>query len=249
MTAPHVALAALLCIAVAVPSAAQDSTESARGSRHREHAPSELELRSSGSFSFIQSRPMGALQENIGFGYGLNGAYLLRLDHAGYWSLRADAGFAEYGQESKRVPLSPTIGGRIQVKVSTNNNIVPFSIGPQLTWPRGKVRPYVNAGVGGQVFFTESHVDGTDDTHDFASTTNQSDFTPTWVAGAGMYLPLYQGRTKVLLDLGVQYLGGGRARYLRPGSIVDLSNSQIEINSLESTTHLMLVRMGVKIGL
>jgi opacity protein-like surface antigen len=248
MTARHVAAAALLCIASAVPIAAQDSTESVRSPRH-EHVSSEFELRSSGDFSFIQSRPMGALQENIGLGYGLNGAYLFRLDRAGFWSLRADVGFAEYGSESKRVPLSSTVGGRIQVKVSTNNDIVPMSIGPQLTWPRGKVRPYVNAGVGGQLFFTESHLDGVDDNEDFASTTNQNDFTATWVAGGGIYFPVYEKKTKVSLDVGVQYVAGGRARYLRPGSIVDLSNSQIQINAFESTTHVMLVRLGVKVGL
>jgi hypothetical protein len=90
--------------------------------------PSEFARRSSGSFSFVQSRPLGGLSENIGFGYGLNAAYLLRLDQEGYLSLRAAAGFVDYGSESFRVPLSTTVGGRIQVKVSTDNNIVPQSI-------------------------------------------------------------------------------------------------------------------------
>jgi hypothetical protein len=107
----------------------------------------------------------------------------------------------------------------------------------------------VNAGVGGQFFFTQSHLDGADDNDSFASTTNQHDFTANWVAGGGLYLPVYEGKTKVSIDLGAQYLAGGRARYLRPGSIVDLSNSQIQIIELESTTHMLLVRVGVKIGL
>jgi hypothetical protein len=248
MLVPHVARAAVLCIALAAPVVAQDST-SCNCRRRREHTPSEFEMRSSGSLSFTQSRPVGALQQNIGFGYGLNGAFLFRLDRAGIISLRTDLGFLDYGAESKRVPLSPTIGGRIQVRVSTNNYIVPMSIGPQLTWPTGPVRPYVNAGIGGQVFFTESHVDGVDDNHDVASTTNQSDVASSWVAGGGIYVPLYQKRTRVLLDIGVQYANGGTARYLRPGSIVDLPNSQIQITPLESTTHMVLVRVGVKVGL
>ncbi len=37
------------------------------------------------------------------------------------------------------------------------------------------VRPYVNAGVGGQVFMTESAVEGTDTHVALASSTNQSD--------------------------------------------------------------------------
>jgi hypothetical protein len=237
-----------LSVAVASPIAAQDSSSCACQPR-RERIPSEFELRSSGSISFIQSRPLGELGGNIDFGYGVDGAYLFRLDKRGILSLRAGVGLVDYGAESKGVPLSSTVGGRIQVKVSTDNYIVPMSIGPQLTWPTGKFRPYVNAGIGGQVFFTQSHLDGVDDEHDFANTTNQSDFTPTWVAGGGVYLPLHEGKTKVLLDLGVQYFNGGHASYLRPGSIVDLPNSQVQINPMESATHLVLVRVGVKVGL
>jgi hypothetical protein len=51
------------------------------------------------------------------------------------------------------------------------------------------------------------------------------------------------------LDLGFQYINGGRAQYLRPGSIEDLPNSQIRITPLESETHLTLIRLGVRIGL
>lgn len=240
--------AALISIAAVSPVLAQDSTIILDTSRQA-FAPSELARRSSGSFSFIQSRPLGGLAENIGFGYGLNAAYLLRLDRNGYVSLRTDLGFAQYGSESMRAPLSPTIGGRIQVKVSTDNYIVPMSIGPQLSIPTGPVRPYVNAGIGAQAFFTESHVDGSDDNEDFAHTTNQHDWTSSWVAGGGVFVPLYAKKVSVLLDIGVQYFGSGHARYLRPGSIEDLPNSQIRITSFESDTKLALVHLGVRIGL
>lgn len=240
--------ATLLSVIAATPVLAQDSS-SCVCHPAVERVPSEFALRSSGSVSFIQSRPLGDLRQNIQFGYGLNGAYLLRLDKAGIFSLRADLGFLDYGDESKRVPLSSTIGGRVQVKVSTNNYIVPMSIGPQLAWPTGKFRPYVNAGVGGQVFFTQSDVEGTSDGSPFASTTNQSDVAAAWVAGAGIYMPVYEKRTKVALDVGVRYINGGHAQYLRPGSIIDLPDSQIRITPMESATHLMLVHVGVKIGL
>ena len=246
MPARYAALAASLSIAViAAPTLAIAQDTTPRAAR----TPSELELRSSGTIAFMQSRPLGELGQHIGFGYGVNGAYLVRLDRAGFLSLRADAGFAEYGSESKHVPLSPTIGGRITVKLSTDNNVVPISIGPQLTWPRGKVRPYVHAGIGGQFFFTQSHVQGTSSDEEFASTTNQSDFTGAWVTGGGIYVPLSEKRTKVLLDVGAQYYGGGRATYLRPGSIADVTNTQISISPLESSTHMLLVRVGVKVGL
>ena len=244
MLASRFALAALVGAAALSSAAAQNNGTG-------ERIPSEFELRSSGSIAFIQSRPLGGLQQNIGFGYGLDGAYQFRLDQRGVFSLRANLGFLGYGDESFRVPLSETIGGRIQVKVTTTNYLLPLSIGPQIMWPKGKVRPYVNAGVGAQYFFTESTVDDGDngDNDNIASTTNYSDWTSTWVAGGGIYFPVYENKTSVALDLGMQYVAGGRARYLRPGSIHDLPNAQISITPFESDTHLLLVRLGVRIGL
>jgi hypothetical protein len=227
---------------------AQDSTTCTCSPRPARPEP-EFVRRSSGGITFIQSRPLGVFGDNIGFGYGAEGTYLFRLDRRGILSLRGDIGIANYGNESKRVPLSETIGGRVQVRVSTNNFLVPMSIGPQLTWPTGAVRPYVNAGIGGQAFYTESHVNGVDDADDFGQTTNQSDFTSSWSTGGGVYVPLSEGHVKVLLDLGVQYYAGGEASYLRPGSIIDLPNAQIAIVPLHSETHLLLARIGVKIGL
>jgi hypothetical protein len=253
MLVPRIACAATLSLAVATTAAAQNSTQDTttcvcRTQRH--HEPPEFARRSSGSVAFIQSRPMGGLKDNIGLGYGANGTYMFRLDHAGALSLRADVAFVDYGHESMRVPLSPTIGGRIQVKVVTSNYIVPLSVGPQLMWPTGHLRPYVTAGLGGQFFFTDSRIDGSDGNSDVLSTTNQSDGTGAWVAGGGLYIPVTnKSGVNASLDLGFQYINGGRAQYLRPGSIEDLPNSQIRITPLESETHLTLIRLGVRIGL
>ena len=238
--------AALLSALLIMPVFAQDS--SACCSRPQ-HQPSEFELRSSGSVALVQSRPTGTFSRNIGFGYGAFGTYLLRLDNAGIFSLRGDGGLLGYGYESFHAPLSTSIGGRIQVKVSTTNYILPLSLGPQIAWPQGSFRPYANAGIATQIFYTESGVEGADDTGDFANTTNQSDWTHAWVLGGGVYMPVYEQNTKVAIDVGVQYFTGGHAQYLRPGSIEDLPNAQVRIIPLESDTHMMLVRIGVKIGL
>ena len=110
------------------------------------------------------------------------------------------------------------------------------------------VRPYVNAGAAFQVFFTESTVDGADDSQSFANTTNQSDGTPAFTTGGGVYVPLHYGRVPVLLDLGATWYTGGRASYLKPGSIEDLPNSEIRVTPIESATPFVLMRLGVKIG-
>lgn len=234
-----------LLFVVAGAASAQDSTSTNAGST----ALLELARRSSGSISIIQTRPQGAFGKNVGFGYGLNGAYLLRLDRAGILSMRADVGVVDYGNESKRVALSETVGGRVQVDVRTTHYIVPVSIGPQLTWPAGLVRPYVNAGLGGQALFTESRVDGTDGGLDIASTTNYSAVAAAWTVGAGVYVPIRTAALSVQLDIGMQYVNGNRSQYLAPGSITDLPGGQIKISPLESNTHMVVVRIGARIGL
>ena len=248
MSAYRVGLALLLCALGSASAFAQDSSGCACPTPRGQRAPSDFALRSAGEFTVVQSRPAGEFASNIGLGYGANAAYLYRLDRDGILSLRADVGFADYGNESKRVPLSSTIGGRITVKVSTTNYIIPVSIGPQLTWPRGDIRPYVNAGFGGQVFVTQSSIRGANDSYSGLSTTNQHDQTHAWVAGGGVYVPIHSRKVNLMLDAGVQYFTGGRAQYLRPGSIVDLPDSQIQINPLESDTHMLVVRLGLRVG-
>ncbi len=228
--------AALLAAALAPPVVAQSA------------AP--LVPRSSFSISLMQARPQGELGANIGLGYGVSGAYLFRLDRAGIVSIRADVGVVEYGNQSKQTALSSTVGGRVQVNVRTTNYIFPVTVGPQVMWPTGRLRPYVNVGVGGQGFVTESHVESLDGGTPFGSTTNQSDFAPAWSVGGGIYAPVYAGkRMNVLIDVGVQYINGGNARYLHRGSIVDLPNGHTSISPSVSATHLMVVRAGVRIGL
>ncbi len=242
MSASRIATVALACALSATNAlslAAQDTTAIKRV----DGPPSEFALRSAGVFSLIQNRPAGQFSDNIGLGYGGNASYLFSLDRDGIFALRADLGFIDYGNESKRFPV---LDGRIQVKVSTDNYIVPVSVGPQLTWPSGRVRPYVNAGYGEQFFFTQSSVDGTDDGG--LSTTNQRDHTKSWIAGGGVYVPVYSQKLNVMLDAGVQYYTGGHAQYLRPGSITDLPNGQILVTPLESDTHMLVVRLGVRIG-
>lgn len=204
--------------------------------------------RSSVSIAASQTRPQGTLGRNIGFGYGVSGAYLFRLDSKGLLSIRADVAGVEYGNEWKHTPFSETVGGRVQVNVRTTNFIIPMSIGPQLAWPTGPIRPYVNAGVGAQAFVTESAVEGIDHLT-IASTINQSDLTMMWVAGGGIYVPMIPGLKSVQLDLGMQYVNGGRARYLAPGSITDLPGGNVRISSLESTTRLVVLHVGALIGL
>ena len=231
-----------------LPAAALTAILATSAAAQASNSLTELARRSSFSIAFDQTRPQGELGRNIGFGYGISGAYLYRLDRAGVLSLRADFAGVQYGNEWKHVPFSETVGARVQVNVRTTNYIVPMSVGPQLAVPVGPIRPYVNAGIGAQAFVTESAVEGIDN-FSIVSSTNQSDVALMWVTGGGVYVPMIPALDRVQLDVGLQYVRGGRARYLAPGSIVDLPGGEISISSLESATRLVMLHIGARIGL
>jgi hypothetical protein len=234
-------------VQIALVAASSAAAQSSPAPERASSDTSEWARRSTVNVSFVQSRPQGAFGQNVGIGYGVDGAYLFRLDAAGIWSLRANVGMISYGDESRRTALSETVGGRVNVDVKTSNYLIPVSVGPQVAWPTGPVRPYANAGLGGLGFITESRVQGTNDLTAVASTTNQSSFVSSWTLGGGVYVPLSVGARQVQLDLGVQYFNGGTTRYLAPGSIVDLPGAQIAVTPLESVTHTAVVRIGVRV--
>ena len=237
--------AVMLTTFVAASATAQDSSTASGRSRLLRS----FLQRSSVDITVSQARPQDALGRNIGLGYGVSGAYLYQLDARGIWSLRADAAALAYGNDMKRSAFSETVGGRVQVNTRTTNYIVPVFVGPQLSWPTGAIRPYVHAGIGGQTFVTESSVEGMYDQLDLASSVSLSDATFVWVAGSGVHIPITRRTTRAQLDLSMQYLGGGRARYLAPGSITDLPGGAIHVSAFESTTHYVMVRIGARFGL
>src|SRR4051812_40553339 len=55
----------------------------------------------------VMLQPKGDFANNIGRGWGFNGTGLFRVDDKGYVQLRADGGIAQYGSETKRIPLNP----------------------------------------------------------------------------------------------------------------------------------------------
>lgn len=241
----------ILAVAITSAPASSQILRGARGdsgaievsSRHH----SDFGRRSSGSIGLTQTRPLGGLAENIGFGYGGSGNYVYRLDKAGIVGLRLAGSMSGYGQERQRVPLSYAIGGRIQVDVTTTNTIGTLTIGPELMFPEGFIRPYAHAGMGVVWFATTSSVRGIDDYDNEFQTRNYSDGTPTWTAGGGVHIPLARKRSAILLDIGVDYFYGGDASYLRKGSIVDLPDGQIQINPLYSETRFLNVSLGLRI--
>ena len=188
----------------------------------------------------VVSQPKGEFANNVPTGYGFDLTGMFRLDPRGYFNLRADLGGVQYGSERQRVPFSTT--GRVDLEVETSNRIAFGAIGAQLQIPDGWFRPYANAAFAPTYFWTESSISG-DDSYEFASTTNQDDWSHAWVFGGGVMIPF--GRSMGALNLGAKYFYGGQATYLREGDITDNPDGSITLNPRSSNTDLVLWQVGV----
>ena len=196
--------------------------------------------------AFLVSEPKEGFNNNVGLGFGIGGGLQYHVDRTGWFSVRFDTSWLRYGHETKRVPFSQTVGGRILVDVSTENSILALGIGPGFSVPFGPVRPYLNAGFSGLLFRTASSVSGIRSSDEpIANTTNLTDWTRAWVAGTGIRIPL--GRNSpASLDLGLRYHRGGEALYLREGSIIDNPDGSVSINPLNSRTPFMMYSLGIR---
>jgi len=193
--------------------------------------------------------PQGEFRDYVNSGFGGGMHYLLRADRDGWLALRVDASILNYGHERQRVLLSNTVGGRITLDLTTDNNIAFFGAGPQLGMPTGAVRPYVNGFAGVSYIFTESSVGGSSDGESFASTTNYDDASFAYGGGAGLYIPLSHRRHPMSLDAGVSYRHNGSAQYLREGDITDNPDGSITLHPVFSETNLLTFHLGVSVGL
>ena len=191
------------------------------------------------------AQPAGDFADHIETGFGIAGHALYRPDTDGIFGLRLEGGYVNYGRESRAVPLSPTVGGRISVDLNTTNDILFLGIGPQLGMPSGRLRPYVNGTVGMAYFVTGSSLRGDRDNDTFASTTNYDDAALSWGGGAGSYLALRTGRLPIALDLGVRYQRTGSVSYLAEGGIVDRPDGTIAFSPIRTETELLTFQIGV----
>lgn len=193
-------------------------------------------------------RPVGDFYHYVEQGWGFDGFFRWNLEPQGIVSLRVEGGYLSYGRETKRVPLSSTIGGRILVDLTTSNNIVWLGLGPQLTLPVPFLRPYINASGGFSYFFTESSVEGSNNNEAFANTTNYDDGTWAWGVGGGFLIPFATRSGEVAIDLGARYHGNGEVRYLREGSIIDVPDGNTIIIPIRSEANLVTFRIGVSVS-
>jgi hypothetical protein len=200
--------------------------------------------------SFTVAQPQGEFHDYVDSGLGGNLHYMHALDRDGWLAIRVDGGFAIYGYERQRLPLSETLGGRIVVDLTTSNNIAWIGVGPQIGVPDGTLRPYVNGYAGYTYLATTSSVESSRyyDDEDYFSTTNFDDWSVSYGGGAGVYIPVRHGPSPVSIDLGVRYHNNGVAEYLREGDIQDNEDGSITLFPVRSDTDLLTFHIGFSVG-
>ena len=210
------------------------------------------EPRIMGGFGFAVGHPRGGFRQHVTRGLGVEGHALYRVDRHGAFAIRLDGGALNYGRETLRIPLGARPGGgRVQLDVTTTNNVGWLGVGPALMLPRGPVRPYANASAGVAYFATTSSARGSGfgDVR-FARSTNHDDLQFAWGGGAGVLVPLYRAaRTLLAIDIGAQYRDNGRnVRYVAEGGIRDLPNGDVELGVVRSRADLLTWHVGLSIG-
>ncbi len=191
-------------------------------------------------------RPIGDFKQNVNNAGGAQGHLRVRLDRDGIVSLRVQAGWLNYGNESKRTCLATTPGCRVEVRVNTVNGILFVGVGPELAYQLGKLRAYGHGLVGASRFATVSVIDGGILPDLVAGDDNFGDNGFAWSAGAGLELPITR---RVSLDLGVAYQGHGQREYLTKGGITDNANGSLTFAPKRSTANLLALRFGVTTSL
>jgi hypothetical protein len=88
--------------------------------------------------------------------------------------------------------------------------------------------------------------------NEIASTTNQSDIAFSYGGGGGVKVKVYQNEKddgkllSVLIDLRVRYIFGGKAEYLKEGS-VRIQGGRAYYDTYKSKTDLLLGQLGVSV--
>jgi len=190
------------------------------------------------------ARPVGDFRSQVDGAWGAGVS--VRHHRHGTFPLgaRADFAYLNYGNERKRVPLSPTLN-RVLVDMNTSNNIALLSIGPELAVQRGPVRPYAYGFVGFSSFFTQSSAGDDNGGSDFASTTNFSDNGLMSGWGAGLRLPLRFRTVDASVDAGARLTHNGVRNYLKRGDIIDQADGSLAFNARRTAVDFWQYHLGM----
>lgn len=189
---------------------------------------------------------------NTGVGAGFDIGYVFRPFPI---TLGLEGAYMLYGQETRREPFSYTIPD-VTVEVTRTNNLLQLHGFFRLQPAFGPVRPYAEWLIGANYFWTETSIrsEWSSDNHEVASSTNQDDAVFSYGGAAGLKVQVYQTITEkntplqLFVDLRMRYLLGGKAQYLKEGSVtVSRSSGRVYYDTIESTTDMLTGQLGVSV--
>jgi hypothetical protein len=189
---------------------------------------------------FLTVVPRGEFSENLtnnSYGAGVQG--LVRIGSSPFL-VGGDLALVIYGNESRRDPTIPD-------RVTTSNFIfVPHFV--SRAQPRsGFIRPYVDGLIGLKYLWTETSIPDISVDEHAVTDINLSDTAFSYGVGGGLQIsPTKERESRFMLDIGVRYLRGGRAEYLREGSIREV-NGTLVYDVFSSRTDVLAVHVGVTV--
>lgn len=198
--------------------------------------------------------PQGEFDENVEtIGIGGTGFFAVNFPQSPL-AVGGSIGFLIYGRETEERPFSQTIPD-VYVDVTTTNNILQGHLFLRLQPPRGAILPYLDGLIGFNYLWTETSIEDQDTPgyDEIASTTQLRDITFCYGVGGGLMFRIYDAAAKankrgdlkaVYIDLGIRYLMGGEAEYLKEGSI-EVEDGQVFYDISKSTTDILTAHIGV----
>ena len=196
---------------------------------------------------FTIALPQGEFDEKVeNNGFGFTGQALFSVPGSPV-AIGGSFGGVIYGSETRREPFSTTIPD-VTVDVETNNYILLGHLVLRIQPPTGSFRPYAEGVIGFNYLFTETTIESREE--DIASDTNFDDGVFSYGGGGGIMFMVYEGGggrpVNVFVDLGARYLKGGKAQYLREGSI-RREDGRVLYDIEESKTDLLAIHIGATV--
>ena len=194
--------------------------------------------------------PQGDFKDHLdNEGYGFSGLISIEMPKS-FLSIGSYFGIMIYGRETRREPFSTTIPD-VTVEVETRNLLFTGHLLLRAQPTTGVVRPYVDGLFGLHYLMTDTSIESRE--QDVASDTNWDDATSSYGGGGGVMFIVYSRegamrgeRLDVSVDIGVHYLKGGEAEYLKEGSI-QRQNGSVTYELEESETDILMSYIGVSV--
>lgn len=200
---------------------------------------------------FTLGFPLDEFKQNVDrAGIGGSGYFAYKFKNSPF-SVGTSVTVLVYGSETRQELLDVAIP-EVEVDVTTRNYILMCHLVFRAQPLEGNFRPYVEGLAGFHYLWTETGVYDRGCCNDrIANSVNLSDISWSFGAGCGVMMKVYEFREEgkrnpfaIYVDLGARFLKGGRAEYLREGSLYQ-EDGQLIHDVHVSNTDLITARLGL----